>query len=88
MLAPMVNSVVNITAVSMTASTAMIFRVRLYFIERPERRRIHFLLLTLSIAITCNPSVLYADDPVRRLGDFLVMRYHDDSLLELIACDL
>ena len=84
----MVNNVVNITAVKMTAKTAIMFLVRLFFIERPERRRIHFLLLTLSIAITYDLSVLDADDPVRHLGNFFVMRYHNDSLLELIACDL
>lgn len=88
MLAPMVNNVVNITAVKMTAKTAMMFLVRLFLIERPERRRMHFLLLTLSIAVTYNPAVLDTDDPVRHLGDFFVMCNHDDSLLELITCDL
>ena len=84
----MVNNVVNITAVKMTAKTAMIFLVRLFFMERPERRRIHFLLPTLSIVITYNPAVLNTDDPVRHLGNFFVMRDHDDRLLEFIACDL
>lgn len=84
----MVNNVVNITAVRMTAKTAMTFLVRLFFIERPDRRRIHFLLLTLSIVITYNPAVFNADDPVRHLGNFFVMCDHDDSLLKLIACDL
>ena len=88
MLAPMVNNVVNITAVRITAKTAMIFLVRLFFMERPESRRIHFLLLTLSIAITYNPSVLNADDPIRHLGNFLIMCDHDNCLFKLIACDL
>ena len=85
MLTPMVNNVVNITAVKMTAKTAMRFLVRLFFMERPERRRIAFLLFTLSIAITYNPAVLNADDPVRHLGNFFIMCNHNDRLFEFIA---
>ena len=59
------------------------------FRSRRERRRMIRLFFTLRIFLTAsrNFSVLDPDDPVRHLGNALVVRNHHNGLLKLLAAD-
>ena len=87
MLMPMLKTEVNRTVVKTMAITATIFLVLFCFKERLESSVRHFLLLTLNMALTCNSTVLDADNAVCHLRYFFIVGNHHDSLLKLLAGD-